>query len=292
MNEKFNFLKIRREIMRHIYHIAGLYLDRKDNIQLHKNIVIRKFNDNELKCLHELYEGEALYDLSLMIHPVGLEIELENSCVRIEVLKFFDALWIFVGKAIFRGGVLFYDNNNLKYTFFKANDSFLSEWYPNEIEIKNFIDFKCRLNNFKYDLYDVGIKFFREAMTASSNEEKLLKLTIALERILIPDGSQELSFKFRTRAAILLSKGLKERGEKSEFFKKIYTMRSEIIHGKKSFSSGFVSDNKYKRYLNDCRKLLCIFIENFKDKQQWTDFMKNISLGEDNFSNNLAKDCH
>jgi hypothetical protein len=53
---------------------------------------------------------------------------------------------------------------------------------------------------------------------------------IGLETLYMPDGNAELSFRLSVRVAFLLSV-LKDRKETFDFLRKMYSVRSNIVHG-------------------------------------------------------------
>jgi hypothetical protein len=66
---------------------------------------------------------------------------------------------------------------------------------------------------------------------------------IGLEALYLPDGNTELSFRLSVRVAFLLSSKI-ERKNTYEFLRKIYDVRSSVVHG-----------NKYELNIEDIRKL-------------------------------------
>ena len=65
-----------------------------------------------------------------------------------------------------------------------------------------------------------------------SPEDRLIDYMIGLEALYLPDGNAELSFRLSLRVAFLLSSG-EARKETFEFLRKMYGMRSKIVHGSK-----------------------------------------------------------
>jgi hypothetical protein len=67
-------------------------------------------------------------------------------------------------------------------------------------------------------------------------EDQLLDLWIALESLFVPDGKKgEITYKLRVRMAYYFGETFEERKRISDFIKKSYNHRSEIVHSGKRF---------------------------------------------------------
>lgn len=62
-------------------------------------------------------------------------------------------------------------------------------------------------------------------------EDKLLDFMIGLEALYLPDGNDELTLRLSLRVAFLLEETGPKRKELFEFIKKMYKLRSKIVHG-------------------------------------------------------------
>ena len=102
-------------------------------------------------------------------------------------------------------------------------------------------DFLCNENDSRFK---VASRRLSLGIERKSLEDKLIDYMIGLEALYLPDGSAELSFRLSVRVAFLLSSKI-ERKNTYEFLKKIYDVRSSIVHGNK----------KYKLNIEDIRKL-------------------------------------
>lgn len=101
-------------------------------------------------------------------------------------------------------------------------------------------DFLCNENDSRFK---VASRRLSLGIERKSLEDKLIDYMIGLEALYLPDGSAELSFRLSVRVAFLLSSKI-ERKNTYEFLKKIYDVRSSIVHG-----------NKYELNIEDIRKL-------------------------------------
>ncbi|RPJ74503.1 MAG: hypothetical protein EHM20_10500 [Alphaproteobacteria bacterium] len=86
------------------------------------------------------------------------------------------------------------------------------------------------LYNEKDNRFKVALRRLSLGMERKNPEDKLLDYMIGLETLYMPDGNAELSFRLSVRVAFLLSM-LKDRKETFEFLRKMYTVRSNIVHG-------------------------------------------------------------
>ncbi len=65
------------------------------------------------------------------------------------------------------------------------------------------------------------------------DEDRLIDYMIGLESIYLPDGQDELTFRLSLRIAFLMGKDVAERKDIFRFIKKMYHLRSKLVHGKK-----------------------------------------------------------
>ena len=63
--------------------------------------------------------------------------------------------------------------------------------------------------------------------------DRIIDYMIGLEAMYLPDGNEELSFRLSLRAALLLYSDPLERKEIYNFLRKMYKVRSNIVHGNK-----------------------------------------------------------
>lgn len=65
------------------------------------------------------------------------------------------------------------------------------------------------------------------------DEDRLLDFMIGLESLYLPDGNEELTFRLSLRIAFILNKKSDDIKDTFRFIKKMYRLRSKIVHGKK-----------------------------------------------------------
>jgi hypothetical protein len=80
---------------------------------------------------------------------------------------------------------------------------------------------------------DVALHRFSRGCSRSSHEDSHIDFVIALESILLTGQKSELSFRFRMFGAHFLTAPNESRREVSEELKKIYDLRSDLVHGSK-----------------------------------------------------------
>lgn len=94
------------------------------------------------------------------------------------------------------------------------------------------------------------------------DEDRLMDFMVGLESIYLPDGHDELTFRLSLRVAYLLSEKPTERKELFKFMKKIYNLRSKIVHGKK-YNLSKDEINKVEEILRKSLKLFLASPDNF-----------------------------
>lgn len=78
---------------------------------------------------------------------------------------------------------------------------------------------------------DVAIERLNLARRRNSPGNRAIEGAISLEALLGPDGNQEITYRLRLRAALLLSTDFKERRVISNAVREFYTLRSNTVHG-------------------------------------------------------------
>lgn len=77
------------------------------------------------------------------------------------------------------------------------------------------------------------IRRLRAASARNQQEDQLVDCVIALERLLACDASNlEVTFRFRLRGAALLPESFGTVAERQELMKRLYTSRSNVVHGR------------------------------------------------------------
>ena len=76
-----------------------------------------------------------------------------------------------------------------------------------------------------------AVRWGGRAVAAESSQDKLLFFTIALECLALPDGEAELSYRLSERVARAIGTDLDSRQAAFADAKRLYNMRSAIVHG-------------------------------------------------------------
>lgn len=84
----------------------------------------------------------------------------------------------------------------------------------------------------QYAYLRLAMKYYRKGKWSDIPEDKLINYFIALES-LYSNSKSEISFRFAVRLALLLGRSSKSRKNISQKAKKLYDLRSRIIHGDK-----------------------------------------------------------
>ena len=94
-------------------------------------------------------------------------------------------------------------------------------WVERYIQLSS--DVKCGV--------DVALERLALARRRSFPGNKAIEAAICLEALLGGEGNQELTYRLRLRAALLLAEGVKERAEISHAVRDLYDLRSKTVHG-------------------------------------------------------------
>jgi len=302
----------KKENMKIICHLLKFRLDSPKEIKIDEDFKIRKLSSNEIKLLKEkFYPRHQFFYYGLKEFQCCIEFKNKYEKMLLEPVSSFGelfyaieerhdflgelnerinhlilAMWLYSGKAVTVGGLLCYDpENESKNAFSLYPESTKGKiWNASKDQIEKFKEFWNVFKKMWFEFHDVAIWYFREAMYAKFIQDKLLKLTIAMDKILTPDGTFELRERFSTRAAIILENELKKRKEKKKFFKSIYDKRSGVVHGGIPVTSNKIKEKECQEYFSECRKLMCFYIEN---NPGWKEKMQELSLGENKLKNVL-----
>ncbi len=113
------------------------------------------------------------------------------------------------------------DHDNYKLTAEDASE--LSKLWP------IYRDYQAS-NNWKF--LSLALRRFSQAGNRLQSEDKLIDLMICCEALFLDKSEQgELSYRLAQRAAIFLEKTPDRRMKAFKFFKRVYSMRSDIVHG-------------------------------------------------------------
>lgn len=128
---------------------------------------------------------------------------------------------------------------------FEINRYWLNDNFPNitldQLDIIKY--FYGKLSNNNHKSIPIALKRLNSCMLRHDEEDTVLDATIALEVLLSDDGKTEMTHKLALRIAALskLDSNCKEKPK--EIFvkiKKVYTYRSDIVHGTKNLSKSKV----------------------------------------------------
>jgi hypothetical protein len=276
--------------MKNICHIIGISFDSKDGYELDHNYSIRPLSSVEDKVLRDLYRIRQVHSFYLNEWPFCIDFKKKLQLPSIipaefpiDVYNIIIPMWIFSGKAVTPFSLIFYDEDKSNLIHAISNNNILknSQWLHADCDLIKFKQFFNSLNKSSFCQKDIYIRYFAESMCEEKLEDKLIKLTIAMENILLPKEKLELSNKFATRAAFILSDEYEERKEIYKFFKKMYSERSKIVHG--DIEKANLTREELKKYFDYCRKIICLYIEN-KNKNLWNKkLLEDISLGKNAF---------
>ncbi len=114
----------------------------------------------------------------------------------------------------------------------------------------------------------IPVRRLRTASTRAEREDALVDYVIGLESLLGADDERtELSYRFRVRGAVVLSKEKNERRRYLRDLRSLYDLRSRIVHG------GTVSNNEVEKFLPTAedflRRIWMWYFDN------WTDEVNN-----------------
>jgi hypothetical protein len=77
----------------------------------------------------------------------------------------------------------------------------------------------------------VAMDFFASSHESTTSEERLINLMVALEALFSPEDNKELSYRIRQYASQLIGDSTDERHEIFTKLGKLYSLRSQIVHG-------------------------------------------------------------
>ena len=91
---------------------------------------------------------------------------------------------------------------------------------------ENGVDFNKKENSF----LDIAKRRFSSALTRTNSVDQLIDLTVSLESLFAPTPG-EITVRLSNRMATLLAKDDSQREDYWVFVKKVYNLRSGIVHG-------------------------------------------------------------
>ena len=264
-----------------ICHLLNFNLQFDGVVSLNDKFEIRKLSIEEVE--HIRYTD--IYFNALSIEYDFFDWEDFHYCIdysnatSAELEKVIVAMNLFSGSSVSRGVHIDYTINcegelAEEATYLNAHRNLHGNgvWEANEEEIVRFKKYWNSINNKYLDLSELWLRYFMEAL-ASKREDCLIKLTIALENILLRGESDSKAYNFANRASQIIRNRFEQNRNIFGKFRVIYTLRSKIVHGEKVD----ISPETINEYLCYCRLLFSIYLEN---KSGWNNSMKLIDSGK------------
>jgi len=134
---------------------------------------------------------------------------------------------------------------------FKKNDSNKITSILNSL---NLIDFTKKENKF----LDIAIRRFRSALARTDSADQFIDLMISLEALYGGGERGEITTKLSSRLATLVAKNEKEREDYWKFTKKMYSLRSGIVHGSKE---NIMHDESLEKIIKLVRKSIHLYLK-------------------------------
>ena len=220
------------------------------------NVTIRTITNNEFCYLTNLDENQNLssiyYNLTHVMYTKHTSTDLNSGydVVKSRFELMLDALSLTgSGNPIF--GTIFRNVNNpwihydSKYEInaLKQESLFFDKKNLSKLESifcsLNDVDFTKKENSF----LDIAKRRFSSALTRTNQIDQLIDLTVSLESLFAPSPG-EITVRLSNRMATLLAKNDSQRENYWIFIKKVYNLRSGIIHGD-SLRSTEINGKKY-----------------------------------------------
>ena len=123
------------------------------------------------------------------------------------------------------------------------------------------IDFSIKGNKF----VELAKRRFISALSRTDHVDKIVDLMICLESLYV-EGGGEITVRFGSRVATLLSKNEEEREDCWIFAKKVYNIRSKIVHGEEIENTEingkkYTYDELLERLVDMARKSILIYLQ-------------------------------
>lgn len=124
----------------------------------------------------------------------------------------------------------------------------------------------------------ISIKRFNGALTKTELDDKLIDITICLESIF--NAQNEISFRFSLYNSIISEADPQRRYESFLLLKKLYNLRSNIVHGNKDIDSVWTSEN-WPKIISIAKIALVKKIEFLQANESlaWQAHLDKIALG-------------
>mgnify|MGYP006928204927 CR=1 FL=1 len=207
------------------------------------DVEIRPITENEFYYFTNLDENQNLsnvfYNLTHVMYTTysSDDINLGYDLVKSRFESMLDALSLIdSGNPVF--GTIFRNINNpwihydSKYEIdvIKQESLFFDKKNLSKLEsifcTLNDVDFNKKENSF----LDIAKRRFSSALTRTNSIDQLIDLTVSLESLFAPTPG-EITVRLSNRMATLLAKNDSQREDYWVFIKKVYNLRSGIVHG-------------------------------------------------------------
>jgi hypothetical protein len=206
----------------------------------------------------------ATYEVPAVVDSLQFE-EHSDVSPRPHILETTIKAFTLVDKAapvVGRSWIEFVDDDLARAEFGRMSMMALYEgnpsWFPIDVDA-DAIEWVKRYLGLPPDIKtqcDIAIERLNLARRRLSIEDKTIDGAICLEALLGEGNKQEITYRLRLRAALLLSKDLNERREISKAVSDFYSLRSTAVHGDRSKLSDAQKNTCAAQGLDICARAL------------------------------------
>ena len=270
VNSKSSIIKIDK-------HCSLLEPDMVQKINIHSNLNYKNYiMPNNLAILRERYylkyilkvdfgnniefDTQKLLDLYIFAIQLGCGGQCKYNKVIIAYTKGEPRKYFIKVPAVF--------NNKLDYYNIDNEKSMISKKNANKIK-----KYKKGLDEL-YNEYSIPIERYLSAIYRGELNDKLIDAVIALESLLLPNIKDELKYRFSLRGGWILGKNQKDKIELFSFFKKIYDLRSDIVHGNKKSNS--IKETEVGEAINKIHYIFKKILNKSYNYESWKKFIEKL----------------
>lgn len=150
----------------------------------------------------------------------------------IKVLRLLKSSAVYRDHAIMTETVTFMTYAGISSRFpFAENTVFGDKCKITNSDVKELVEVLTLLKQTRSQIFRISSNRLSFGIERRLYEDKLLDFIIGVEALYLPDGNDELTFRLSLRVAFLLEETGSKRKELFEFIKKMYKIRSKIVHG-------------------------------------------------------------
>lgn len=262
--------------MQTVASISNLILEDAEQITINKFFVLRNSkNHNKLFIdYNPPIEGDDFVKIYQRYFRRSIELSLPRVVISHSCLINEGNNSLFWDHSVF---VSYYGKNNYnnekKYTLSSMEISNLKEWHNRLIQYHKMWTV---LNEPPYFYWDIAYNEYLNGLHCSYLEEAFVHLVTALEALTIK-GDGKIKYRTSLYTSILYTENKEARQEVFDFIKKMYNLRSKVVHGddialKEDFKNYDLYNDMFK-LREIVSKLLCVTY--FKDKD---DVLKEIQV--------------